>query len=95
MFYCLACTNQLLVFEDLLESEINTEDLICSNCHKKLKCVISVKPSAVGKIDMQAHDRFIKISSIELIERWNDEDFQREKEIFIQAFTKQQFFWRE
>ncbi len=95
MFYCLDCTNKLLVHAPLLETEVNTEEFICGNCRKKLPCVVSLKGDAVFKISTQAHDNFLKLSSIELTNRWNDEDFQREKELFIKAFKKPAFFWRE
>ena len=95
MYYCLDCMNKLLVFEPLLKSEVNTQSFVCGNCHKQLPCVISIKGYAVAKINTKAHNRFLKLSSIELIERWNEENFQREKEIFIKAFSSNKFFWSE
>ena len=95
MFYCLECTNKCLTLEPLLDSEVNTEVFVCGNCLKELPCVISIKGKSVVKISMKAHESFLKRSSIELIRRWNDEDFQKEKEIFIKAFKQPKFFWCE
>lgn len=95
MYYCLECTNKLLVLEPLLESEVNTEDLVCGNCSKKIPCVISIKGKSIIKISMKAHERFIKKSSVEVLRRWSDKDFQKEKEIFIKAFNRHKFFWCE
>ena len=79
MYYCLACTNLFLAKKTLFEEEVETKVLYCHNCKKLLPCVTVIKSSGIPKLDKPAFKKFIRQGAIEMIDRWDDADFQEEK----------------
>ena len=86
MYYCFDCTNNLLAEVPLVEFDVNTRILKCSNCKKLRPCIIDIKNEAMGKLNFDACDRFFKSAMQEMLDRWDEPDFQEEKEIFIKNF---------
>ncbi len=91
MYYCLECTNKLLMKLPIKESDAETRVFFCKNCKRTLPCVIRfTNYDALSKLDNKAYDTFIKLCHLELLERWNEPQFQEEKEIFIYATKRKQ-----
>ncbi len=89
MYYCLECTNKILMHEHIGEDDVDTKVLFCKNCGRTLPCVIHIKNrSAVAKLNGLAYIEFEKMCLLELIERWDDPDFQEEKSIYMSAVGK-------
>lgn len=86
MYYCFECTNKLLVRYPLEEFEVKTRMLTCSNCKELRPCVTTIKSEAVGKIDFKAFDSFLRKGAIEMLDRWDDPDFQEEKRSILISF---------
>ena len=91
MYYCLECTNKLLMISPIEESDAETRVFFCKNCKRTLPCVIRFKNyDALAKLDINAYKDFEKMCSLELIEKWDDPQFQEEKEVFINARKRKQ-----
>ncbi|MBE6680216.1 MAG: hypothetical protein E7598_06825 [Ruminococcaceae bacterium] len=91
MYYCLECTNKILMIAPVKEGDVETRVFYCKNCKRTLPCVIRFKKyDALGKLDINEYRIFEQKCHLELIERWDEPEFQEEKEVFINAIKRKQ-----
>ena len=91
MYYCLECTNKMLMQEPICEDDVETRVFYCKNCGRTLPCVVRLKNyTALARLDTAAYKTFEKMCYWELMERWDEPQFQEEKEVFMGAIKRKQ-----
>ena len=89
MYYCLECTNKILMLEPVGKEDVETQKFFCRNCGLTLPCVIRFKNyNALAKLNYKAYKRFEKSCWFELMERWDEVEFQEEKEVFLTVIKR-------